>query len=520
MGIIGRMQNKTWFSGSCLALACSLALTMVLGLASCGRTLERESSTPTASATPASAPVPAFDLCDPYRHEPAMQPAAKVDLGSVDYAACYHIQLRVVMDPQPRLEVVQHTHYLNRLGKSLDALVFRLWSNVPGEEPNVRFGRVTAFGVEASHGLESQGTALVVALDHALQPDEAADVVLEYSVQVPVGQPRGYGTFNYQDGILLLSNVYAMVAVHDEDGWNMDVGPNYGDATYSEIGLFSVDVTIPVTATLVTSGQTIDQKDNGDGTVTWTCVSGPMRDFMIASSANLEKASATVGQIAVNSYYRPEHRETGEAVLGYARDAIRAYQQAFGVYPYYEFDVLEAPIPGGMEFPGLVLLGSDSYRQSGESLEFLVAHEVAHQWWYGLVGNDQVNKPWLDESLTNYSTFYYYDHVYGRDRAELAFRTYVAGPYEAALQRGRDAVVNQPVAAFDPQDYGPIVYGKGALFFYHVREQLGYDLMLEALRAYLQRNMYGVVTQDDLLAVLGGISGENLSELYEKWILG
>jgi aminopeptidase N len=280
-----------------------------------------------------------------------------------------------------------------------------------------------------------------------------------------------------------------------------------------------VDITAPATCTLVTSGSATERIDNRDATATWRFASGPVRDFMVVLSDRLELVSTAVGHVTVNSYYLPEDKSSAEAVLEQARNALRAYQQAFGVYPYAELDAVEAPVPGGMEYPGLVLLGSDAYGQSSEYLEFLVAHEVAHQWWYGLVGNDQVSAPWLDESLANFSILYYYEHSYGQERAELAFKTYVADSYTRALELGRDAAVNQPVSAFAPQDYGPIVYGKGALFFYHVREQLGSDVMMEALRSYVQRYRFRLVTADDLLAVLGGTSGENLSQLYDRWIL-
>jgi aminopeptidase N len=136
-----------------------------------------------------------------------------------------------------------------------------------------------------------------------------------------------------------------------------------------------------------------------------------------------------------------------------------------------------------------------------------------------MVGNDQVNVPWLDESLTNYSTVYYYEYAYDRARASLALETYIESRYQDAKEKGRDGVVYQPVEAFAPEDYGPIVYGKGALFFHELREELGDAVFRDVLRAYLRDRKYKLSTPDDLLRVTEEVSGQEVDDLYQKWIL-
>jgi len=221
----------------------------------------------------------------------------------------------------------------------------------------------------------------------------------------------------------------------------------------------------------------------------------------------------------VNSFFVAEHEDTGKKMLEYARDGLRAYQESFGTYPFAEFDVVEAPVSGGMEYPGLILIDTRQYPTAGEYLEFVTAHEVAHQWWYSLVGNDQVAEPWLDEGLTNFSTVYYYENVYGPDRAALAFDSYVAGRYLRVKASGQDAVVNQPVAAFTPELYSAIVYGKAAMFFQEVRTVLGDETFLAVLRTYLADRRYSVARPEDWLRVAEQVSGQDLDELYREWIL-
>ena len=373
---------------------------------------------------------------------------------------------------------------------------------------------------EAALDYQAEGTAVGVALPEPLPPGQPVYVEMEYDVTVPVDNTRGYGTFNYQEGVLLLSNFHAMVAVYDPGGWNLALAPDYGDPVYAETSFYTVEFTAPQDMTVIASGTTTGKRDNDDGTTTWTLVSGPMRDMMVVASDRFESTSHALGYVRVNSYYLPEHSQSGQAILRYARDGLRAYQQSFGPYPFGEFDVVEAPIyAGGMEYPGLIMVANQHYDVAGEYLEFITAHEVAHQWWYSLVGNDQVMVPWLDESLTNFSTFYYYEHTYGADRAALAFQNYVASQYYLAKEEGRDAIVHQPVEAFSPAQYGAIVYGKGAVFFYELRSKLGDGTFLDVLRAYLEDRKYKLATPDDFLRVAEQVSGQELDDFYAQWIL-
>jgi aminopeptidase N len=451
----------------------------------------------------------------------SLVPAAADDVLSMESAPFYNIDAFVdLVGNPPRVYALQDTIYTNATDGSLSVLYFRTFPNKPSYGTELTVSEVTVDGQAATVAYEVERTALRVELPIPLQPGASATVHMAYDVTVPVDTVRGYGTFNYQDGIMILANFYPMVAVHEGLGWNLSLAPDYGDPVYAASSFYTVQFTLAPEYTLVTSGMHVDKRQNDDGTVTWTQAGGPMRDFCVVISDRFEFSSVSVGNVRVNSYYLPDHSRGGEEVLAYARDGLRAYQQAFGAYPFAEFDVVEAPIySGGMEYPALVMMGEQYYQAGGELFEFLAAHEVAHQWWYSVVGNDQVNVPWLDESLTNFSTVYYYEQTYGKARAEMAFEQFVARSYELFRQQGRDLAVHQPVDQFAPHEYGPIVYGKGALFFAEVRELLGDELFLEALRRYYQDRRYMLATPEDLLRVVEDVSGQELDQLYQEWML-
>ncbi len=497
-------------------LACTVALVLSVG---CQALPQSTLPEPTEIHTPTAMPQPAW--LGPGAYRPAMQPTAIDDVTLSKDPTFYRIDAYVDTTGQPpRVYAIQDTHYTNRTDTPLDAVYFRLFPNKPSYGSALTFEDVTVRDAQAQIQFEVERTALRIDLPSPLLPGHSVDVHMEYDVTVPVDNMRGYGTFNYQDGILLLSNFFAMAAVYDSDGWNLSLAPDYGDPIYAETSFFHVDLTLPPEAVVVTSGSTVERRENDDGTVTWSCVSGPMRDFMVVISERFQSSTLTLGYVRVNSYYLPEHKDGGEQALEYARDCLRAYQQSFAPYPFAEFDVVEAPIfSGGMEYPGMALLGVQYYENGGEYFEFLTAHEVAHQWWYSIVGNDQVNVPWLDESLTNFSIVYYYEYAYGQAHAELAFQSFVAQRYERLQAQGRDGSVAQPVAAFSPDEYGPIVYGKGALFFRELREFLGEELFLDVLRSYYRDRQYKLATPDDFLRVAEQVSEQDLNGLYQQWIL-
>ena len=212
-------------------------------------------------------------------------------------------------------------------------------------------------------------------------------------------------------------------------------------------------------------------------------------------------------------------KSPGAAAAEYSAAALRVYDDVFGPYPYAELDVVAGPIQfRGMEYPGLFELGFDLYNDNADELEFRAAHEVAHQWWYNLVGNDPVNAPWLDEGLAEFATYFYRQRTRGNDSAERLAAGRWEGAWEYTRDRGLDAVVNQPVEAFGG-NYETIVYGKAALFHYLVAQEMGEEAYLKLLREYIQAYRFGEATPDDFITMAEQAGGPKIRELYQQWIL-
>jgi hypothetical protein len=290
-----------------------------------------------------------------------------------------------------------------------------------------------------------------------------------------------------------------------------------GDPVFSNTALFSVQLRAPGDLVFATTGISSSSTTVGDFTVhQWE--SGPSRDFVMIANPHFRVLEGRVGETTVRTFYTQETDAHAEEVL----DAtLASFNEHVTPYPYREFDLAQAhigPRAAGIEFPGLVSIADSLYIDNNPSLEFTIAHEVAHQWWYAVIGNNQYEHAFLDESLANYTAILYLEDRYGEEAGEQAIHRFLTRSYFALLFGEGDGIVDQPTPAFPSNTaYGRLVYGKGALAMHAIREAIGLDAFNDALGRYAIANRFGIATPDDLLAAFEEASGIDLSALWEHW---
>ncbi len=420
--------------------------------------------------------------------------------------------------------------YTNNEDTTLDRLYFRLLPNGRGAYGN---GSLTVTQAYVNQQiiqpvLSANNTVLEAPLPAPLLPAGTLHVTLGFSGRLPIdfggkNAPSGYGIYNFTNNVMILSAWYPILAVYDQHGWNLDPVSNLGDSVYSDIAFYTVTVTSPANLVIATTG-VVERLSSADGFSRYRLSSGPVRDFTMALSPDYQMRSKIVEGVKVNSYFLPQHSQGGELALDIAADSLRIYNQKFAPYPYPEFDVIETPLrdAAGVEFPNIALIGSYLY-DDPRSNNFVttVAHEVAHQWWYNVVGNNVFSEPWLDESLTTYTSSLYYEYKFGQDAA-TGLLNYYQNRYDQIRARGQDDQITQNMAHFenlsDPRTYGGIVYAKGALFFQALRQEVGDQAFFDALKAYYQAHQFGIAIGNDLLKSFETSSGRSLDAFYKEWL--
>jgi hypothetical protein len=465
--------------------------------------------------------VGAMTSCAPSSSQPTvvppevpLRPEFSNDIQEIGEGLLYDIDLSV--DPSSSCVTGhQDVLYTNSEEVPLDNLYLRLFPSTTSYGGAMTVTNLLLGGSVVTPAIELEGSALRLPMHPALLPGQTVTLSMDFVTDVPRDGIHGFRQLSSYHRVMALPNIYPLIPIYDDEGWNVEIAPSYGDATYSDVAVFQVRVTAPNTITLITTGScTIPAVG------TWDCTAGPVRDFMLVASDRYQMESRLVEGTVVNSFFFPEHEREGSEVLQIAVDALVTFSELFGPYPYAELDVVETPTrAGGIEYPGLVVIGERLY-DTGARLEWVVAHEVAHQWWYAIVGNDQVDEPWLDESLAQYSTLLYYERIHGARAAEDILDDQFRYAHTGLMLRGDDRPVGLPVAAYSPNSYVSVVYDKGPLYFHSLRERVGDESFFAILQTYYARHRYRIATADSFLTTVQIVTGDRQVDLYEEWILG
>jgi hypothetical protein len=367
---------------------------------------------------------------------------------------------------------------------------------------------------------EQDDVLLRVPLPAPLAPHESATVAMAFRVRTPQqSSDSAYGAFNQEAGVWALASFYPVLARFTPDGWDhRPIAASAGDLAVTETALYDVTLDSPTDWQLVTTGSRIAQTELPDGMQRERFVSGPQRDFFVAALQGLEQQSLTVDDTHIISYYQPDNPFTGEQSLDVAARAWQCFRQRYGSNPLQEVEIIQAALTGfiGVEYPGVMLIEQTLYWENDEVLESTVAHEISHQWWYNLVGNDARREPWIDEGLASFSQIVY-DECRGNEAHATSTFLHYQKQYRQAEQAGRGGAINQSVEALQGKYYS-IAYARSALFFAALRAQLGNETFYQFLRRYAEEYRYRVASGDDLLAMAEATCDCDLQAFADEWM--
>ena len=435
------------------------------------------------------------------RYGPAMTPASVIDLmdqGGGRPLYTLHVAL-TIDDDAVRLAGTETVRVTNASAEDWDRLVFRLYPNLESYGGDLAITAAAVDGETVTPALDETRSVLDVPLSTPLPPGQETAVDLTFETTIIPGHEALYNQLSYLRGVVAAANFFPLLSVYQPgEGWWRETAHPQGDAVFSETAFFEVWLTAPADLIVATSGVILAEAAGDDGTVTYAIVAPLMRDFAVMGSAAYRSAlRETVDGVRVNVL---AYEEAGEARAGLALavEALRVFNAAFGPYPFAELDVVETlTAAGGIEYPGLIVIADARWDPADAYFEAVIVHEVAHQWWYSLVGNDQTRHPWLDESLTQYAVVVYLRQASGEGAAQARLGWY-ADRWQPYRDTADDRPIGLPVSAYGDA-YFDIVYGKGPLFFQALAEQIGNDSLLGALQGYLAAHRYGIVYPADML---------------------
>jgi len=441
-------------------------------------------------------------------------------LNELQDASVYHIEFTIA-DNLYQITGVEEVHYTNTEDAKLNEVEFRLFPNILGGD--MKISNLTVDGQPVTPEFQLANSLMIVRLLPPLEVGQSIIIKMNYTVTVPQEVELNFGVLAYYDDVLALAHAYPMICVHDDEGWNAELPPQDGDVTYADAAFYLVRIHAPKKLTLVTSGSEIQRDEDGQ-TQVLTVANGPARDFYLAASSTFEEVSQSSGEVTIRSYAKQDDMDGANFALETAARSIEVFSKRYTPYPYNEFDIVATTnLALGIEYPGITAITTRIYDVDGEFrgspasiyMESTVAHEVGHQWFYNLVGNDQLDDPWLDESLTQFVTLQYYTDVYGAG-GEEGFRASLESRW--ARVDNAKIPIGLPVADYEGAEYGAIVYGRGALFFIALRNEMGAESFDDFLKEYTKSLSWKIATPEYLKSIAEQKCSCNLDALFEEWV--
>lgn len=403
--------------------------------------------------------------------------------------------------------------YTNQSQTALDRLVFHLPRGLQSVSVE------TVDGAQAGQP-ERDGLTLTIPLNAPLAPNSQVKAVLGYSTFLAQSHRRQ--GISGGGGIWLVNDWYPSLDVFDGERWHDGEGAAFGDYSFLAAAPYKVRLTTPPgLAVFGPYGQRGQVVSGDEMSQTVALETGKVRECaLVLTMSHQTLVEMGRSDPTVVALYLDGHEAGARAAVAAARRALDCYSRLFGPYPGPAFMVVEAPISDfkGVEFPGFILLSAAEFERPAEA-EGVVVHEVAHQWWYNLIGSDQLEEPWIDEALASYSTALYYEKEYGPAAGRAVLSGGAFALYDARRSAYPRSYVAKPLTGFaSDEEYKMMVYGRGGLFIGALREALGDQQFLTFLSDLAADHADGYITEKSLLDEAEMVSGRELGGLFDRWL--
>lgn len=389
-------------------------------------------------------------------------------------------------------------------------------------------------------------------LPSPLSPGEKINITTPFHVKLPYNFSRGgHDGESYQ-----VTQWYPKPAVYDKNGWHEMAYLDQGEF-YSEFGNYDVKVTVPENYVVAATGelQNAEEKEwlKKRGTYTWqpirkrikkgSSVKTIVQKFP-TSSAEIKTLHFTQDRvhdfawfadkrfivahdtcrlasgkiIDVYSYYTKEHKKYWENSVSFAKDAIKTRSEWIGEYPFSIVSVVQGPesFGGGMEYPTITVI---SPINDEKLLDYTIAHEISHNWFYGILASNERMYPWMDEGLNTYYDNRYSQWKYGKGEmkigtAHVSIKNTERIFFETKAATKKDQSINNTSEAFTYINYGLTAYYKTGAWLEYAETILGKEALDKAMQDYYTRWQFKHPQPQDFKQSLEESSGKNLDSLF------
>ncbi|MDA2938224.1 M1 family metallopeptidase [Acidobacteria bacterium AH-259-A15] len=376
-------------------------------------------------------------------------------------------------------------------------------------------------------------TVLRVRVDNPVPPG----AVMRFRIDFTSKLPRATRRTGWVEDYFFLAQWFPKIGVFRDGVWNCH---QYHRVTeyFADFGVYDVSFTVPTNFVVGATGKRVEQRDHPHGTTTYRYYQQDVHDFAwTASPRFLEKkrlfSDLGLPEVKITLLLLPEHAYLEERYFAAAQHALRYYGHWFGAYPYETLTVVDPAYrsnTGGMEYPTFVTGRAHFWTPDTVlSPEGVTVHEVGHQWWYGMVANNEFEESWLDEGLNSWSEARVQKHAYGPKRFMVRFFggipfvfNSVKIPFETAAlpavrRGGKLDIMTRPGWKYrGGSSYRVNSYSKPEILLWTLERWLGEELMLQAMRTYFQRYQFKHPTTRDFIATMNEVTQKDVGWFFEQ----
>lgn len=360
---------------------------------------------------------------------------------------------------------------------------------------------------------------LEVPLIQKLFPDDRVLIEINFKVYLPNINHR----FGWGDTAINVANFYPIACVFENGEFKTDPYSPNGDPFYSDMSNYNVKITYDELLVLASTGLQLKTTISNNKKTT-EIKAEVVRDFAFVFSEKFKVVSQKSNETMVYYYYADD--ENFQQSLQTSVLALETFEDLFGDYPYPTLSVVQTNfVHGGMEYPNLVYISDDLANY--ETYTNVIVHEIAHQWWYNMVGSNAYANPWQDEGLTDYSTALFYEknpqyNITLKSIIENGVKTYSAfvEVYGSLYSKVNTTMKRSLHEYKNSTEYVFIAYVKSMLMFDSLREFLGDEVFFEGLRTYFKDFKFKNAQYYDLIASFEKASKTDLESFFDAWLDG
>lgn len=373
--------------------------------------------------------------------------------------------------------------------------------------------------VQPDDGNKNDRTLARVRLPKPVYPGETLELDVKFRVQLP----KVFARMGFYDDFVMAGQWFPKLAAYEvvgqrqrqDEGWNAHQYHAHSEF-YADFGTYEVTITVPESYQVAATGTLTAVSEPRHRLRHWTFVARDVHDFAWAASPHFlveQRHYPDLGTdgITIFLYLDPAHQTAKERYFRIVQKTMAQFGRWFGPYPYETLRVVVPPPgasgAGGMEYPTLITAWDASVPPESLAVDQVVVHELAHQYWYGMVASNEFEEPWLDEGLATYT--------------ENKMMTTIVPEYSRLAMMSpilQPEPLDRPAWEYVDNTYASNVYLRAARVLSGIEEVVGEEKMLEILRTYFERFKFSHPSTVDFLAVVNEVSGKNFNAFFDRFV--